>query len=541
MHKTTLALATTTAGLLAFQPFSPSALCSDAPQARPNIIILIADDLGYGDIGCYGANPARIPTPNLDRLAARGLRFTHAYAISSVCTPSRYSLLTAEYAWRNKKGAHILDGDAGLALDTARPTLASFLRDAGYTTALVGKWHLGIGDGNAPTDFNSNHIAPGPLEIGFDTAFYIPATVDRVPCVFIDGHHVANLDPKDPITVDYKKHIPGSDPLASDHPELLKYRANPSHSKTIVNGIGRIGYMAGGQTARWVDENIAATLTQRATDFIATAAKTGKPFFLYFGTHDPHVPRMPAPQFRGKSGAGLRGDAIMQFDWVAGQVADALDKAGVADNTLLLITSDNGPVLFDGYFDGAVEANGDHQPAGGLRGWKYARYEGGVRVPLIARWPARIAPGATSDAMISLMDLFPTTAALLRRPYPANAGADGINVLDALLGKTKTSPRTSLILQGNGNVLALRDGDWKYIPANANKAAQSKAKENPDYKASRDKRFLDMQVTEDLLFNLADDPDETTNLAAQNPEKLKELRAKLNATRPNSEGKGKGK
>jgi len=502
---------------------------ADIPQSAirnpqsPNIVILIADDLGYGDIGCYGANPARIPTPNLDRLAAKGLRFTRAYAPSATCTPSRYSLLTGEYAWRQPpKKVAILDGDAPLALDPARPSLASFLRDAGYTTALVGKWHLGIGDGSRAIDFNGNDIAPGPLEIGFDSAYFIPATVDRVPCVFIEGHHVAQLDPADPVKVSYSKRIPGADPLGYEHPELLKYPADRQHGETIVNGISRIGYMSGGQAARWVDENIADNLTKRATDFIAASAKSGKPFFLYYGTHDPHVPHMPAPRFRGKSDAGIRGDAIVQLDWIAGQVADAIEKAGVADNTLFIITSDNGPVLFDGYFDGSVEANGDHQPAGGLRGWKYLRYEGGVRVPLITIWPGRIAPGGTSDALLSLMDLFPSAAAILQRPYPAGAGRDGMDVSDTLLGKTKTSPRASIVVDGIGGVVALRDGDWKYIPQNDNTSAGIGSGADP-----RDKRFADARVPDDLLFNLADDPAETTNLAARYPEKLEELRAKL--------------
>ena len=501
---------------------APAATPAPAQQP-PNIVIIIADDLGFGDVGCYGANPARIPTPNIDRLAATGLRFTRAYATSATCTPSRYSLLTGEYPWRQKaKKAAILDGDAPLIIDTARPTLATFLKNAGYATALVGKWHLGIGDGTRAMDFNGADIAPGPLEIGFDSAFFIPATVDRVPCVFIDGHRVANLDPRDPIAVSYSKRIPGADPLGYEHPELLKYPADRQHGETIVNGISRIGYMSGGQTARWVDEDIADTLTKRATDFIDASAKSGKPFFLYYGTHDPHVPHMPAPRFRGKSDAGIRGDAIVQLDWIIGRVADSLEKAGVAQNTLLLITSDNGPILFDGYFDGSVEANGDHQPAGGLRGWKYLRFEGGVRVPLIAIWPGRIAPGAKSDAMISLMDLYPSIAAILGRDYPADAGRDGMDASATLLGKTQTSPRASLVVDGIGNVVALRDGDWKYVPANTDTSAGIGSGADP-----RDKRFADAIVPEDLLFNLADDPAETTNLAARHPEKLQAMRAKL--------------
>jgi len=494
---------------------------TDAPPARPNIVILIADDLGYGDIGCYGANPARIPTPNLDRLAARGLRFTRAYATSATCTPSRYALLTGEYPWRPVQKVAILDGDAPLIIDTERPTLATFLKNAGYATALVGKWHLGIGDGTRAMDFNGE-IKPGPLEVGFDSAFFIPATVDRVPCVFIDGHRVAKRDANDPIAVSYSKRIPGSDPLGYEHPELLKYPADRQHGETIVNGISRIGYMSGGQAARWVDEDIADTLTKRATDFIAASARSGKPFFLYYGTHDPHVPHMPAPRFRGKSDAGIRGDSIVQLDWIAGQVADALEKAGVAQNTLVLITSDNGPILFDGYFDGSVEANGAHQPAGGLRGWKYLRFEGGVRVPLIAIWPGHIEPGAKSDALISLMDFYPSIAAILGRAYPADAGRDGMDASATLLGKTQTSPRTALVVDGIGGVVALRDGDWKYVPANTNTSAGIGSGADP-----RDKRFADAIVPEDLLFNLADDPAETTNLASRYPEKLQAMRAKL--------------
>ena len=522
-------LCATTAALSAFQPFSPSALCSDAPPARPNIVIIIADDLGYGDLGCYGADPRNVPTPNIDRLAAQSLRFTTGYATSATCTPSRYGLLTGEYAWRKK--VHILDGDAALIIDPARPTLPAFLKTAGYTTALVGKWHLGIGNGRSTLDFNTE-IKPGPLETGFDTAFFIPATVDRVPCVFIDGHHVANLTPADPIAVDYKKRI-GNEPVGYEHPEMLKYPADAQHNKTIVNGISRIGYVSGGHAAWWVDEDIAATLAKHANDFIATSAAAGTPFFLYLGTHDPHVPRWPAARFRGKSGAGIRGDAIMQFDWTVGEVVAALERAGVAQNTLLIITSDNGPILFDGYHDGAAQANGDHRPAGDLRGWKYLRYEGGTRVPLLLRWPDRITPGV-SDAMVSLMDLYPSIAAILNRPYPANAGRDGMNVSDALLGKTKTSPRISIVQDGIGNQLALRDGDWKYIPANARKDAEkdkNKSKPKPEPDGFKTDTRASGRVTEDLLFNLATDLGETKNLVAKNPEKLAELRAKLDAIR----------
>lgn len=507
---------------LLFLSVSPFVLPSHAATpAKPNVLLIIADDLGWGDLGCYGATA--IPTPNLDRLARDSRRFTTAYAPSSTCTPSRYALLTGEYPWRQPpKKTSILDGDAPLALDPARPTLASFLRDHGYATALVGKWHLGLGDGITPVDFNAR-IAPGPRECGFEEAFFIPATVDRVPTVFIEGDRVANLDPADPLQVSYVKRI-GSEPVGHERPELLKYPADRQHADTIVNGISRIGHLSGGKSARWVDEDIADILAKRAADFIARQSDE-RPFFLCLGTHDPHVPRAPAARFRGKSAAGIRGDAIVQLDWMVGEVLAALDRSGLAGDTLVLFTSDNGPVLFDGYFDGSAEANAPHQSAGPWRGWKYLRYEGGVRVPLLARWPGQVQPGV-SDELVSVLDLFPTLAAAIGQPYPSAAGRDGENLLPALRGDAGARGRTELVLHGIGNVLALRAGDWKYIPANTDTATGIGRGADP-----RDQRFAQAHVAEDLLFNLAKDPGETTNLAATHPQKLAELRARLAAIR----------
>ena len=493
-----------------------------APAPRgPNIVIIIADDLGYGDLGCYGAKA--IPTPHLDLLAAQGLRFTHAYAPSATCTPSRYALFTGEYAWRQPpKKVSILDGDAPLAFDLTRPTLASFLRDHGYATGLVGKWHLGLGDGVTPVDFNRK-IAPGPLEIGFTSAFFIPATVDRVPCVYIDGHRVAGLASEDPIAVSYVKRI-GYEPVGHEHPELLKYAADRQHADTIINGISRIGHMSGGTAARWVDEDIAATLARHADTFIQ--ANKSRPFFLHLGTHDPHVPRMPAPRFRGKSQAGIRGDAVVQLDWTVGEVLASLDRAGVANNTLVLFTSDNGPVLFDGYFDGAAEANGAHQPAGGLRGWKYLRYEGGTRVPLIARWPGHVPVGATTPAMFSLLDFFASTAGLLGAKLPSGAGTDGLDLSAVLLGKTPDTPRTELVQHGIGNVLALRSGDWKYLPPSTDAATGIGRGADP-----RDTRFSAALSAKPQLYDLATDPGETKDLATAEPARVTALAARLAAIR----------
>ncbi|MBN1845413.1 MAG: sulfatase-like hydrolase/transferase, partial [Sedimentisphaerales bacterium] len=265
---------------------------------RPNVLLIYADDLGYGDVGCYGAT--RVKTPNIDRLAAQGLRFTNAHSSSATCTPSRYAMLTGEYPWR-KKGTGVLPGSAGLIIEAGRTTLASIMQKAGYATGVVGKWHLGLGEGNV--DWNGE-IRPGPLEIGFDYSFLIPATGDRVPCVFVENRRVAGLDPADPIQVSYGKPV-GTEPTGRDHPELLKMHPSHGHDQTIVNGISRIGYMSGGKTARWVDEDMADTITRKAVAFIENHRQ--KSFFLYFATHDIHVPRVPHPRFAGQSGLGPRG------------------------------------------------------------------------------------------------------------------------------------------------------------------------------------------------------------------------------------------
>ena len=281
-----------------------------AQQLPPNIVLIYADDLGYGDVSCYGAG--RVSTPNIDRIAAQGLRFTNAYASSATCTPSRYTLLTGKYAWR-EKGTGIAPGNAALIIDTAQTTLPSMLQKADYQTAVVGKWHLGLGAEGGPK-WNED-IKPGPLEIGFGYSFLIPATGDRVPCVYVENHRIVDLDPNDPVQVSYGKPI-GDEPTGKEHPELLKMKYSHGHDQTIINGISRIGYMDGGTSALWVDEDIADVITGKARGFIKK--NKNKPFFLYFSTHDIHVPRVPNSRFAGKSGLGPRGDAILQLDWCTG-------------------------------------------------------------------------------------------------------------------------------------------------------------------------------------------------------------------------------
>src|SRR5215203_1842741 len=343
--------------------------------ATPNIVLIYADDLGYGDLGCYGAT--KVKTPNVDRLAREGLRFTDGHSTSATCTPSRYALMTGEYPWR-KQGTGILPGDAALIIPLKKMTLPLVFKNAGYKTCIVGKWHLGLG--NALEKNWNAEIKPGPNEVGFDYSFIFPATADRVPTVFLENRHVVALDTTDPIMVDYQKKI-GNDPTGKENPELLKMKSSPDHGhdNTIVNGIGRIGFMSGGNKARWTDEEMPLTFLVKAKAFIEENKK--HPFFLYYSLTEPHVPRMPSTMFKGKSGLGFRGDAILQIDWAVGEIMQKLEYLGLAKNTMIIFSSDNGPVLDDGYQDEAVTKINGHKPLGLLRGGKYSAFEGGTRVP----------------------------------------------------------------------------------------------------------------------------------------------------------------
>jgi len=426
-------------------------------RTRPNIVVILADDIGYGDLSCYGAT--KVKTPNLDKLAAQGMRFTDAHCAAAVCTPSRYALLTGQYAWRHAPAQGILSGVAPLAIPLGRLTVPKLLKKADYTTGVVGKWHLGLGQGEP--DFNAE-IKPGPKEIGFDYSFIIPATGDRTPCVYIANGRVVNHDPKDPIRVSYQKKV-GDDPTGRENPELLfNQRPSVGHDGTIVNGISRIGFMTGGKAARWKDEDMADELTNRAVTFIDRNKK--KPFFLYFATHDIHVPRIPHPRFRGKSEHGLRGDAVVQLDWCVGEIMAILDRLKLADNTLLIFTSDNGGVMDDGYVDGTSDDKSGHKCNGVLRGYKDSAYEGGTRVPFIARWPGRVPAGKTSGALVSSVDFLATFSAITGIPLLKDDGPDSFDILPALLAEKPAKPcRQTLTMQGDP--LAVRQGRWKLIPA----------------------------------------------------------------------------
>lgn len=476
---------------------------------KPNVVLLYADDLGYGDVSCYGSKT--ISTPNMDRLAAEGLRFTDGHCAAATCTPSRFAMLTGEYAFR-QKGTGVLPGDAKLIIPPGRATLASVFKSAGYRTGVVGKWHLGLGDGGL--DWNGP-IKPGPLEIGFDHSFIMAATGDRVPCVFVENHRVVGLDPADPIQVSYKEPFPG-EPTGKANPELLKMHPSHGHDMALFNGVSRIGYMKGGKSALWKDEDMGDTFTAQAVKFIESAGKG--PFFLYFAAHDPHVPRVPHPRFAGKSGMGPRGDAILQFDDNVGTILAALERLGLKDNTLVLLSSDNGPVVDDGYKDDAVEKLGDHKPAGPLRGGKYSAFEGGTRVPFIIRWPGRVKPGV-SHALVSQVDFPASFAALTGQKGPESA-RDSQNVLAALLGDDATG-RPELVEQGGP--LALRQGKWKFIPP------------TPGPAKSKNTNSEIANAPQPQLYDLSKDLGERENLAGTTPERVKQMAEALEKARKPAE------
>jgi arylsulfatase A-like enzyme len=473
-----------------------------AAADRPNIVFILADDIGYGDFGCYGAT--KVQTPNVDRLAAQGLRMTDAHSTASVCTPSRYSFLTGEYAFR-KKGTGIASGVEGQLIDTKRATVPSLLKRVGYTTGVIGKWHLGLG--TTPTDYNQD-IKPGPLEIGFDYAWIIPATGDRVPCVWVENHRVVNLDPADPIKLDY----------------TVK-RGEP---RSFVKEIPRIGEQLGGKAALWDDENISTVIAEKSRAFIEQH-KDG-PFFLEIATHNIHVPRAPNPQFRGKSQCGVRGDTIMEFDWTVGQVLDKLDELKISDNTLVILTSDNGGFLDDNGPDtvhgiGSIEAINGHKFNGVLRGTKNTIWEGGTRLPMIVRWPARIQIGV-SAALVGQVDMLASFAALTGQQLAPADGPDSFNVLPELLGRKTDAPCREYLIEQNstGSALALRQGTWKYIPHHGG----GKAAPNKKSKVS--------EATGEL-YNLADDLGETTNIAAKHPDIVQSMKAKLAEIRTNGKSR----
>lgn len=477
---------------------------------KPNIIVIMADDLGYGDVGAYGAKPENVKTPNIDKLAHEGLRFTSGYCSASTCTPTRYSLLTGSYAFR-EKNTGIAPPNAPAIIQPGTETIATLLKKAGYKTAVIGKWHLGLGGPEGP-DWNGE-LKPGPLEIGFDYSFLLPTTNDRVPQVYVENHRVRNLNSDDPLWVGYEK--PSEDhPTGITHRNRLRMNWNDGHNNTIHNGIGRIGFYTGGHSARFRDEDLADEWQKEASRWIER--NRDNPFFLLFSSHDIHVPRMPHERFQGLSPMSYRGDAIVQLDWNVGEILKTVERLNMTDNTLIIFVSDNGPVLDDGYDDLANERLGDHNPAGPFAGGKYTVREGGTRVPFITHWKGTIQPGV-SDEMVSTIDLAASLSALSGVELPDDGILDSFDVLDALLGKTGAEGREYIVSQDNGlrGNYGLRVGKWKL------------QRHDSERMYNGDLSMTTWSVPRFALFNLEEDIKEAKEVSEQNPVIFERLKDQL--------------
>lgn len=476
-------------------------------EVLPNVILIYADDVGYGDVSAYGG---KIATPSIDRLAQHGILHHNAYAAASTCTPSRYALLTGEYAWR-EKGRGVINGDGKALIPAGKQSVATLFKKAGYKTAVVGKWHLGLGDDKG-IDWNGQ-ITHIPEDIGFDESFIMPATSDRVPCVYVSGGKIINLDPTDPISVSYQQKI-GNLPTGRQNPELLKLNYSHGHDMTIINGISRIGYQSGGISATWKDENIADDFVRKSKDFIIKNKQN--PFFLYLATNNIHVPRMPHPRFQGKTSQGLRGDAILELDYMVGAISATLDSLGIAQNTIVIFSSDNGPVLDDGYADLAIEKTQNHNPSAGLRGGKYSTYEAGTRIPMIVSWKENIKK-QTSTALISQVDFIASISQLLRVPFDQKQALDAQQQWHAWIGKTSKG-RSQVVQEAIQNTLSIIEGEYKYIEP-------SKSSMKVAWQTGIETGFSNKPQ----LYNLKNDPSEKINIAQQKDKITNLLAKKLEA------------
>ena len=484
--------------------FTLVAIClqSKAFAQKPNVIIIYADDLGIGDVSAY--KRGTLPTPNMDKLAKNGCRFTNAYATSATCTPSRFAMLSGTYPWRNAK-AQILPGDAPMLLDTSKVSLADVFKKNGYSTAIVGKWHLGLGSGNL--DWNSS-IPQTPNDLGFDYSYIMAATNDRVPSVYIKNRKVDNLDPQDPLFVSYRQNFEGQ-PTAISNPELMtKQTSNHNHSDAVYNGVPRIGFMKGGKSALWQDETMYEVFLNQAKNVIEKKDKN--PFFLLYALHEPHAPRMPNWKFAGKSGMGPRGDVILEADFCVGEIIKILEKKGLLKNTLIILSSDNGPILNDGYNDGAVEKLGKHTPAGGLRGGKYSLFDGGTRVPFIVSWGDKIKKGSVSNALFCQMDFSASFAHFFKTDIPVS---DSQNHWDALVGKSQKG-REELVVEAFAKI-GFRYKNFAYIPP---------------YKGEAIYKNVNMETglsKTEQLYDLEKDPAQRNNIAEAEPQLLKEIKERF--------------
>ena len=456
-------------------------------MSKPNIVYVMADDMGYGDLGCYGA--ARIPTPQMDRVAERGIRFTDAHSSSAVCTPSRYSVMTGRYCWRSRLTSGVLGGLGAPVIEPDRLTVASMLKRHGYRTAAVGKWHLGLRwatrDGSPLQNpdawevdgFDVDYGRPfggGPRELGFDRFFGIAGSLDMPPYCFLEDDRSVGI------------------------PAVEKHPYNPQQ---------RRGLMVHG----WRDDRVDVTFAEQAVRFIEESHGAGEPFFLYLTPSAPHRPCVPPDFVRGKSSAGLRGDSVMLVDWMVGRVVETLERLGIADDTLLVVTSDNGGRLTD--FTGR---DWGHKTNGDLRGQKADIWDGGHREPLVAAWPRRIPAGATCDGLVCLVDLLATCAEIVGEEPPADAAEDSISFLPLLEGREPQAPRRDVVHHSMDGMFALRSGPWKLVAGQGSGGFTEPRRWTPGPDDPRGQ-----------LYNMERDGRETLNLWDRESEIVEELSGRL--------------
>jgi len=493
-----------------------SCACTEAPTSeetalptknRPNIVFILADDMGYGDVGAYNPD-SKISTPNIDALARQGVRFTDAHSPSAVCSPTRYGILTGRYAWRTWLSRGVVGGYTPPLIEPDRPTVASFLQQSGYTTAMVGKWHLGLGwvrkngfvgtadnasehwrgswqDGDAEDGMDVDFTKPsqgGPTALGFDYAYFTAAcsTIDG-PFCYIENDRPTET-PDRPVWVD-----PDRD---DDH------RPRP-------------GWIAPG----FVLETVDPEFTARAIDFMegATTTESERPFFVYLALSSPHAPWLPPSFVQGTTGDGARGDLVAVVDWAVGEVVAALEDMGVADDTLVIVTSDNGP---------RIGTNG-HDSSGELRGYKSHAWEGGHRVPFVARWPERIEPDTVNAEPIELTDLFATIAALVEEELPPDAAPDSYDISPALLGQSSGTPiREAIVSHSENGSFAIRRGPWKLIEGTDGSGGWVAPADEPP-----------SEERGGQLYHLVDDPREQNDLFGTQAEIEEELRTLLQSYR----------
>lgn len=467
-------------------------------QQPPNIVYILADDLGYGDVSVY--NPAgQISTPNIDKLASQGMRFTDAHSPSSVCTPTRYSLLTGRYPWRSRLPVGVLRGYSRTLIEADRPTVASLLKSNGYQTGVIGKWHLGLDwalqKGNesllataeygiknemdtSVIDF-TRKPAQGPNTVGFDYSYILPASLDMPPYCYLENQKLTELP------------------------------TGYTDGNKLQTGYTGPFWRAGKMSPSFDFYGVLPTFVAKATDFLKKQTRK-KPFFLYLPLAAPHTPWVPSKNYTGKSKAGEYGDFVQQVDAAIGEVLRTLEQSGLADNTLVIFASDNGP-----YWRENFVKQFNHRAAGAFRGMKGDAFEGGHRIPFIVRWPGKVKAGSVTNATTTLANLTATCQEILGSKAPVPE--DSYSILSVLLGKTKqVSGQQAVVHSSSAGYFAIRKGDWKLI-------------EGLGSGGFTEPREVKPKAGEPVgqLYNLATDQLETTNLYAQNPEKVKELTALL--------------